>query len=138
MHGLPESLMVRMIGQKRFAILEWVIFFGLSACAVAASELIGLNELWEDGVVYTVVLFAAIVTALRPGWGRKSCWTSLALIFAGHTIIMLVVLQALPPRRHGIPKLLLFPIGTVEGFLVSGLLWKRMKALRTSRRVEHP
>jgi hypothetical protein len=130
-----------MIRQKKFAILEWVIFLGLSICAVLASEMIGLKQLWEDGVVYTVVLFGAIGTALRPAWGRKSFWASLALIFAGHVIVLLVVLQALPPRRFGIPKLLLIPVGAIEGVLILGVLWKRMKALGTSRkpgRVDDP
>ncbi len=121
-----------MIGQKKSSILELVIFWGLSICAVAASEVIGLNQLWKDGVVYTVIVFAAIGTALRPAWGRKSFWTSLALLFAGHTIVLLVVLQALPPRRFGIPKLLLIPLGSIESVFVGGMLWKRMKALRTS------
>ena len=121
-----------MIGQKKSTILELVIFWGLSICVVAASELIGLKQLWKDGVVYTVVLFAAIVTSVRPAWGRKSFWTSLALIFTGHTILLLVVLQALPPRRFGIPKLLLIPVGAIEGVFILGMLWKRMKALRTS------
>jgi hypothetical protein len=57
----------------------------LSAGAIATSELIGLNQVWEDGVVYTVVVFAAILTTLRPGWELKSFWKSLALIFTGHT-----------------------------------------------------
>jgi hypothetical protein len=121
-----------MIGQKKSTILELVVFWGLSICAVVASEVIGLDQLWGDGVVYTVVLFAAIGTALRPAWGRKSFWTSLALIFAGHTIVMLVVLQALSPRRFGVPKLLLIPIAAIEGTLIVGMLWKRIKALRTS------
>jgi|SRR6266850_8193522 len=121
-----------MTGQKKSTILELVIFWGLSICAVAASEVIGLRQVWEDGVVYTVVLFAAIGTALRPAWGRKSFWTSLALIFIGHTIVLLVVLQALPPRRHGIPKLLLIPVAAIEGTFIVGMLWKRMRELRTS------
>jgi len=121
-----------MIGQRKFAILEWVILLGLTACAIAASEVIGLNKLWKDGVVYTVVLFAAIGTALRPAWGRKSFWTSLALIFAGHMSVLLVVLLPLPPRRFGIPKLLLISVGAIEGVLITGILWKRTKALRTS------
>jgi hypothetical protein len=121
-----------MIGQKKSAILEWAIFLGLSVAAVVASEVIGLKQLWEDGVVYTVVLFAAIGTALRPAWGRKSFWTSLALILAGHTMALLVVLQALTPRRFGIPKLLLFPVFAIEGVLICSILWKRMKASRPS------
>jgi hypothetical protein len=121
-----------MIRQKKSAILEWGIMLGLTACAVVGSEVIGLKQLWEDGVVYTVVLFAAIGTALRPAWGRKSFWTSLALIFVGHTIVLLAVLQVLPPRRHGIPKLLLIPIAAIEGTFIAGVLWKRMKALKAS------
>jgi hypothetical protein len=121
-----------MIGQKKSSILEWVILLGLTACAIAASEVIGLNQLWKDGVVYTVVVFAVVITGLRPAWGRKSFWSSLALIFAGHTIVLLMVLQALPPRRFGIPKLLLVPIGGIESVFIGGMLWKRMKTLRTS------
>jgi hypothetical protein len=121
-----------MIVQKKFVILEWVILLGLTACAIAASEVIGLNQLWKDGVVYTVVVFAVVLSVLWPAWGRKSFWTSLALIFAGHAIVLLVVLQALPPRRFGIPKLLLVPIGSIETVFIAGMLWKRMKALRTT------
>ncbi len=124
-----------MIGQKKSAILEWVVLLGLTASAIAASEVIGLNHLWKDGVVFTVVVFAVVITVLRPAWGRKSFWSSLALIFAGHTIVLLVVLQALPPRRFGIPKLLLVPLGSIESVFIGGMLWKRMKALRTSGRV---
>jgi uncharacterized membrane protein YhhN len=128
-HGLPR---LEMIGQKKSTILELVIFWGLSISAVVVTEMIGLSRLWEDGIVYTVVLFAAIGTALRPAWGRKSFWISLALILIGHTIVLVLVLQALPPRRFGIPKLLLILIGTIEGVLILGMLWKRMKALRAS------
>lgn len=121
-----------MIGQKRITIVEWVIVLGLTACAVAASEMIGLKQLWEDGVVYTVIVFAAVLIALRPAWGRKSFWTSLAFVFSGHTIALLVVLQELPDRRFGIPKLLLIPVGAIEIVFILGILWKRMAALRTS------
>jgi hypothetical protein len=121
-----------MIGQKKSPVLEWVILLGLTACAIAASEVIGLNQLWKDGVIFTVVVFAVVITGLRPAWGRKSFWSSLALIFAGHVILLTAVLQALPPRRFGIPKLLLIPVGAIEGVLILGMLWKRMKALRAS------
>lgn len=127
-----------MIGQKRFAIVEWAIFLGVSISAVVASELIGLRQVWEDGVIYTVILFAAIGTAMRPAWRRKSFWTSLALIFTGHIIILAAVLQLLPPRRFGIPKLLLIPVGGIEGLLIIVMLWKRVKALEDSRRAAPP
>lgn len=121
-----------MIGQKKFAILDWGIILGLTACAVAASDVIGLKQRWEDGIVYTVVLFATVLTVLRTAWRRASFWSSLALVFAGHMILLLAVLGALPPRRFGIPALLLIPIGMVECVFITGLLLKRMKALRNS------
>jgi asparagine N-glycosylation enzyme membrane subunit Stt3 len=121
-----------MIGQKKSTILEWVILLGLTACAIAAAEMIELSQLWKDGVVYTVVVFAVVLIGLRPAWERKSFWTSLALIFVGHAIVLLAVLQAMPPRRFGIPKLLLVPLGGIESVFITGILWKRMKALRTS------
>jgi hypothetical protein len=115
------------MGQKKLAILEWVIFLALSVGAVVACEVIGLNQLWEDGVVYTVVLFAAILTAIRPTWGRKSFRKSLTLIFIAHTVVLLAVLHELSPLRFGVPKLLLVPIGAIEGVVIAGILWKTMK-----------
>jgi hypothetical protein len=120
------------IRQKKSTIFEWAIFLGPSISAVVACEVVPLSPIWRDGVIYTVVLFAAIVSALRPAWGRKSLWTSLALIFVGHTIIVLAVLQMLPLRRHGIPKLLLIPVAAIEGSFILAILWKRMKALKFS------
>src|SRR4051794_34525050 len=121
-----------MIRQRKSSIPEWIVFLVPSICAVVASGTVGLDHMWRDGIVYTVFLFAAIVSALRPAWRRKSFWTTLALIFAGHAILLLATLQALPPRQHGIPKLLLLPIGAVEGAFIVAILWKRMKVLRTS------
>ena len=121
---------MKLIGQKKSSILELVIFWGLSICAVAISEVIRLEQPWKDGVVYTVVLFAAIGTALRPAWGRKSFWTSLALTFVLHTLVLLAVLQALPRWHFGI---LLVPLGCIESVIIGAMVWKRMKTLRTSQ-----
>ena len=120
--------------------MNWPVNLGrpswpsLGGCQFARLSplLIGLEQTCEDGVVYTVVLFAAIGTALPPAWGHRSFWISLALIFIGHTIILLVVLQAFPPRQFGIPKLLLIPAGAIEGTFIAGTLWKRMRVLRAS------
>jgi hypothetical protein len=131
-HELQELLRLGMIGQKKFAILEWVILLGLTACPIAPSEVIGLKPLWKDSAIHPIVVPAETVTALRPAWGRRSYWSSLAFIFAGHTTVLLVVLQALPPRRLGIPQLLLVPIGSNESAFIGGMFWKRMKAWRTS------
>ncbi len=121
-----------MSGQKNSAILEWVIFLGLTICAVVASEVIGLNQLWEDGVVYTVILFTAVLLALRPAWGRKSFWVNLAIIFAGHMIAVFAAIQEMSPRRFGFPKLLMIPLGAIEFVFIARMLRKRRMALTTS------
>jgi hypothetical protein len=115
------------IGQKKFAFLEWAVFLALSVCAVVACEVIGLNQLWEDGVVYTVVVFAAILTTIRSVWGRKPFWKGLALTFIAHTMVLVAVLHELSPRRFGVSKFLLVPIGAIEGVVIGGILWKTMK-----------
>ncbi len=63
---MHELLRLRMTEQKKSTILEWVVLLGLTASAIAASEVIGLNQLWKDGVVFTVVVFAVVITGLRP------------------------------------------------------------------------
>jgi peptidoglycan/LPS O-acetylase OafA/YrhL len=125
-----------MVKHKKSTILEWVIILGLTVCAIAVSEVVGLTPLWQDAVVYTVVVFAVVLTALRPPWGRREFWQSLAAVFIGHTFVLLLalmVLQEFPaPRRFGMPKLLLVPVGAVECVFVGGMLWKKITALRTS------
>ena len=63
---MHELLRLRMTEQKKSTILEWVVLLGLTASAIAASEVIGLNQLRKDGVVFTVVVFAVVITGLRP------------------------------------------------------------------------
>ena len=121
---------------KKSTILEWVIICGLTACAIAVSEAGGLTPLWKDAVVYTIVVFAVVLTTLRPPWRRREFWQSLAAVFIGHALILLwalLVLQEFPARRpFGMPKLLLIPLGSVESVFIGGMLWKRTKTLRTS------
>lgn len=119
--------------RNKTAIFDWVILLGALGLVITASEAIGLKHEWQDGAVYTVVLFTAIILSLRPGWGRASFWKSLALIFSGHIVLVMLAVQALPPRRFGFPKLLLIPIGAVEGLFILGFLWRRMQAESKSK-----
>jgi len=124
-----------MTGHRKFRLLKAIIVFGSPACAIAVSEVMRLSPLWEDVVVYTIAVFAVVVAVLIPAWGRSAFWKRLALIFAGHVFAVLgvlAVLQELPHRRFGIPKLLLIPVALVEMVVVTGMLWKKTRALRTS------
>jgi hypothetical protein len=112
-------------GQKEFTVWEWVILFGLMAAAFAMAEVFGLSRKWEDGVVYTVVLFAVVVLALRPAWGRPAFWQNLVVLFALHVVGMIVVVSVLPVGRYGIPKLVWSIALMAEALLIGGVLWKR-------------
>jgi ABC-type proline/glycine betaine transport system permease subunit len=132
MYGLARQLRIQVARQKDFTILEWSILLGLTACAVTVSELIGLTHKWEDALVYTVVVFAVVLTVLRPVWGREGFWRSFALILTGHTVAVLMAIQVLPPWRFGIPKLLLVPVGGIEGILIAVIL-RRIVASRSRK-----
>jgi hypothetical protein len=109
------------IGQKKFATLEWAVFLAFSVGTVVACELVGLNQLWEDGVVYTVVLFGAILTAIRPRVGTKIVLEASRRHFHC-TVLLSAVLHELSSRIFGVPKLLLVPIGAIEGIVIAGIL----------------
>jgi hypothetical protein len=121
---------------NKSTVLEWAILLGFSACAIAVSEVVGLEPLWKDALVYTVVVFAVVLPTLQPPWRKREFWESLAAVFIGHTLILLwalLVLQEFPARRRfGMPKLLLVPVGAVECVVIGGILWKRIAASRTS------
>ncbi len=97
------------------------------------AERIGLPDEWQDGAVYTVVMSAAIILSLRPAWNRSVFWKGLALAFTGHIVVVLIAVQVLPHGRFGFPKLLLIPIGAVEGILILAFLWRRGTTPRTSK-----
>jgi hypothetical protein len=110
---------------KKLSIREWVVIFGLVALAVAVSEFVGVSQKWENAIVYTVLVFTAVVIALRPAWGRRAFWTSLMAVFLLHCIAIAVVEQSLPPTSAGPHGLPLVAVGMAEGILVAGVLWKR-------------
>src|SRR6266536_2529020 len=122
-----------MASHKAFTIAEWAVVLALAASAFAVSELIGLTPKWEDGIVYTVVVFAVVVAALRSLWHRAVFWKGLTLAFMGHTIVLVVAIQALPPWRYGLPKLLLIPIGGLEGVFIAAIVRRRMAVQKSSR-----
>jgi hypothetical protein len=100
------------------------ILFGLGVASVGISEGMGLQQKWEDGVVYTVVLFTVLTTVLRPAWGRVLFWRNLALVFALHVLGTIFLLSTLPLGRYGVPKLIWSVALLVEGLILASILWK--------------
>jgi hypothetical protein len=104
---------------------QWLAIFGTMALAIVICELVSLAAKWQDAIVYTVMVFAIVIVTLRIAWGRKVFWHSLVGVFVLHMIGVIVVVQAFPFGRFGIPKLLFLPTGMVEVLLIIAVLWRR-------------
>lgn len=113
-----------MIKHKRFTLSKALVVLGTTTCAYVLSLVFELTATWRDGVVFTAVVFATVVAVLRPAWRRGAFWKALAVMFAGHVIVLFLVLQELSPRRFGLVSFILF--GGIEAVLIGGILWKEM------------
>ena len=118
---------MRVAGGKKVSIWEWVVVFGLTALAVAVAEFLGVSDKWENTIVYTVIVFTAVIIALRPAWGRRPFWQTLLPIFLLHCLAVVVVEQSLPSTSAGPHGLPLDAAGMAEGLLICAVLWKRSK-----------
>jgi len=86
--------------------------------------------MWRDGLVYTVLVFATVIAVLRPAWKRGAFWKGLAVMFIGHTVILLLLLKELSPRRFGLVEFVV--VGCVEAVFIAGMLWKEMLVPKSS------
>ncbi len=115
---------------KEFAVWEWAILFGVTAAAIATTDVVGLSQRWEDAVVYTVALFAIVIMALRAAWRRPGFWQNLLLVFALHVVGIAVLISVLPLGTFGVPKIFWSISLIVEALLVGSVLWKRVAAAK--------
>lgn len=110
---------------KKLSATEWLVVFGLVGLAVAFAEFAGISQKWETAVVYTVIVFSAVVIPLRPVWDRKTFWRGLVPIFLLHVIAVIIIEQSLPPGSRGPRGLPLVAVGMGEAVLIGSVLWKR-------------
>ena len=114
---------MKMNSSKGLSAWEWLLLAGVAVVVIAATEYIGIQQKWEDAIVFTVVLFAAVTVSLRRLWTRRTFWRNLALLFMLHLLLATVAVGASGIRRHGYPKLLLIIAGMIEGVLLITVLW---------------
>lgn len=110
---------------KKLSIQEWVVVFGLAALAVAMTEFAGVSQKWENAIVYTVIVFTAVIIPLRPAWDRRLFWQNLVPIFVLHCLAVVVIEQSLPSSSVGPHGLPLVAAGMAEGVVIAGVLWRR-------------
>jgi len=113
------------VERKKLSIGGWIAVFGLAALAVATTEFLGITQKWENGIVYTVIVFTAVIIPLRPAWGRRAFWQNLVVIFLLHVLALVVIEQSLPPGSRGPHGLPLTAVGMAEAVLIGSVLWKR-------------
>jgi hypothetical protein len=109
---------------KGFRIWEWAVILGLMIVAAEVPQFVGLDQRWEEPIVYTVVLFTVLTLALRPAWDRRVFWASLAVIFVLHSIALVVVEYSFPSAMqgfHGFPQII---VAMAEGLLIAIVLWR--------------
>src|ERR1700754_4956595 len=96
------------IGRNKSLIGQWsVIIAGVASLVVLAEFFdIDIEGIVRDAIIYTVIVFAVVIVALRPAWRCRGFWMNLTLLLSGHIILLLVVIQVLPPSRAGVPKIL--------------------------------
>jgi|ERR1700722_4837560 hypothetical protein len=116
---------MRLAGRKTLSIGEWVVMFGVVAFAIAIAEFVGFSQKWGNAIIFTVLVFTALVIALRPAWGRRAFWSSLVAVFFFHCIVLAAVEQSLPPTSEGPRGIPMIEAGMLEGLLIAGVLWNR-------------
>jgi len=86
-----------------------------------ASHILRLQTRTEYASEYTVVVFAAVVSMLRPHWHKGKFWSLLALLFSVHLLLVALILLRMPPEGewiHGVPMIL---AAIAEAFVVGGI-----------------
>ena len=117
---------------------EWVAIFSGVVVTIVTTKAMGVAPKWETASVYTVTVFAVVIIALRPAWGRSNFWRALVVAFLLHMLAIFFAMRELLPATsqgiHGIPMTV---SGMVEGLLIAGFLW-RASMKKASQRAGGP
>lgn len=114
-----------MADTNEVGVWSWVTIFAACCAAIAITEYAGVQQKWEDVIIFTVLLFTMLVLVFRPDWRRKSFWWELLMVFVLHAIAATVILQSVAIGPHGIPGLLMTGITIVEGMFIVVILNRR-------------
>lgn len=116
---------MKIFGSARSSAWEWVVILGLTGASIAITGSVGLAQKWQDGIIYTVALFAVIISSMRPAWNLPGFFRNLLLLFLLHLVVMVAFLSVLQVGRFGIPKLIWTMALIGEGVLFSAVLWRK-------------
>lgn len=119
-------------GRGDVTLGEWLFGGGTFAAAIVVSILANLAPKGQDALVITVVLFTAVLTALRAAWHETMFWVGFASVLLVHIVAVYFITRALPPMGEGPRGLLFILTGLAEGRAIV-LLLLRIVGDRTSQ-----
>jgi hypothetical protein len=125
LHAIESQMNMNVVGRKRPTVGEWLLVGAILVFTVGATEFLGATQKLENAVVYTVLVFTALIIALRPMWGRRAFWHDLVLVFLFHLLGVVIVYHVLPLGTQGLHGLPLVEVGLVELTLLISVLAKR-------------
>ena len=122
---------MNVVDRKGPTIGEWLVGGAIVVATVAATEFLGATQKLENAIVYTVLVFTAVIIGLRRVGGPRAFWHNLVLVFLLHILGVGIVYYVLPSGSEGLHGLPLIEAGLVEVYLLIGVL-----LFRTSMRQE--
>jgi hypothetical protein len=93
--------------------------------ALVASSYLQLKTNWEDALFLTVVLFGALILALRPAWRRWQLWRDLGLALAGHLFLLSLAVEILSANGRTLGGPLRTAAVMIWGLFLLAILWRR-------------
>jgi hypothetical protein len=108
----------------RFTLLQWGILIVPTASAFWFLHHSSIPKNWQDLVIYSMLLFSALIAIFRPDWHKTEFWQSLSTMFVLHAFVFLIFGEAWP-RTNRIPKLTLSAVILVETMLMLVFIWKK-------------
>jgi hypothetical protein len=108
--------------QNSLGFWQWASILGSVVATVAITEGLHAGGKWENGAVYTVMVFATAVVVLRDRWYSGMFWLKAATLLLLHIAFWIFILQSLPTDSAGPHGMLMTPILLADFILVLAIL----------------
>jgi hypothetical protein len=113
---------MRIRAESKNVLWEWFGLLVLLGLATVISEHLAPTQIMTDLIVYTVVVFAVPIAALRATWGSGSFWRNVVLLLVLHLLIASVIAYSVPTWSNGVPGLFIVAAGIIESLFLAGVL----------------
>lgn len=109
------------------SVSEWAIVLFCVAAAVLVSKVANISPKWEHATIYTILVFASVVVALRRAWRYAGFWYRIGVVFVLHCGAIIVITLQLPLESQGIRGIPLIAGSITEGLIIISVLWRSIR-----------